>query len=65
MDIVRSVKKLGLFLLIFTMLTGAFSCALTKKNSRYERPKKGKMKPCDCPGFGLNKIYDADVSKNC
>lgn len=58
----RRKSKVVVYVLSMLVILGIMSsCASTKKNSHSERPKKGKMKPCDCPHVGLyKKCYDAN-----
>ena len=60
MDFIKRVPKILFYLFIITLLTEIVSCASSRKNTRSERPKKGKMKPCGCSNFGQYKTcYDA------
>ena len=63
MNLTRRAPKIMFYLFTMIVLIGVLSACLStkKRNSRSESPKKGKMKPCNCPHFGEYKTcYDAN-----
>lgn len=61
----RRVLNIMVYLVIIVILLNISACASSRKNSRSERPRKGKMKPCNCPKFGLYNINYAAFKDYC
>lgn len=57
MEFMRIIKKYHTQFLAIAVFIGAISCSSSKMNTRRTLPKKGKMKPCDCPTSGYYKPY--------
>lgn len=53
----KRVQFICIFIIGIFVL-GILSCASQRPRARYEKPKRGKPKPCNCPTFRYTNFND-------
>ena len=59
---INKIVKMSIYILIISILVVSVSCTSSRRRNTREKPDRRKIKPCDCPKFGHNLVFDVKTN---